>query len=121
MKKKCPVCRKKFTPRTSRSVYCTDKCANRAKKVRDRYGLGPDDVVALYKKQNGRCAICGTKGDVHELGFYDRPVLAIDHDHNSGLVRGLLCSACNLGIGKLADNWKTIYNAYRYVKHHKGE
>ena len=113
---KCPVCRKMFKPNTHHHKYCSTECGNRAKKIKARYGIDSDTVVQMYKKQNGRCLLCNVKGDVHELGFYDRPVLVIDHNHATGRVRGLLCSPCNLGLGKLQDDWEIIYHAYRYVK-----
>ena len=119
MKHKCPVCRNIFNVNRSNHVYCTVECGNRAKKIRKRYDLSPDDVVKMYKKQNGRCAICGVKGDVFELGFNKRPTLAIDHDHRTGKVRELLCIECNLGIGKLKDCWKVVKNAFKYLKKHK--
>lgn len=115
MKSKCPVCREKFIPYNSRHTYCNARCGNRAKKIKNRYGLHPDDVVQLYKKQRGRCAICNIKGDVFELGFNKRPTLVIDHDHKTGVVRGLLCDECNLGIGKLKDCWKLLKQATEYL------
>jgi hypothetical protein len=73
----------------------------------------------MYKAQDGRCAICSIKGDVRELGFVKRKSLCVDHDHDTGAVRGLLCSPCNLGIGKLADDPVIIHSALKYLKKHK--
>ena len=74
----------------------------------------------MYKEQDGRCAICGIKGDVSELGFTKRELLCVDHDHDSHAIRGLLCSPCNLGIGKLADDPVIVQNAVNYlIKHNR--
>lgn len=116
MKCKCPVCREKFVPYNSRHTYCNTRCGNRAKKIKKRYGLHPEDVVRMYKEQRGRCAICNIKGDVFELGFNKRTTLVIDHNHTTGAVRGLLCDECNLGIGKLKDNWRLLDKASVYLQ-----
>lgn len=74
----------------------------------------------MYKEQDGRCAICDIKGDVQELGYRKRQALCVDHDHETKAVRGLLCGACNLGIGKLADDPAIIQNAANYlIKHNR--
>lgn len=70
----------------------------------------------MYKQQDGRCAICFDRGDVHELGFTGRQTLAIDHCHTTGAVRGLLCSGCNKGIGLLRDDVELMREAIRYLK-----
>jgi len=63
-----------------------------------KYNLTPEKYQAIHDAQGGVCAIClepesflTPKGNI-------RP-LAVDHDHNTGKVRGLLCDRCNLGLG----------------------
>lgn len=73
----------------------------------------------MYKEQDGRCAICGIRGDVRELGYVKRKSLCVDHDHTTNAIRGLLCVPCNLGIGNLADDPVIISNALKYLKKHK--
>lgn len=58
-----------------------------------RYGLTEDSYAELLIKQGGVCAICGGGPDRRS------PNLCVDHDHATGRVRGLLCNACNLGVG----------------------
>jgi hypothetical protein len=55
------------------------------------YGLGPGDYERMYERQDGCCALCGAA----------RAVLSVDHDHETGRVRGLLCNRCNLFVGQL--------------------
>lgn len=61
--------------------------ATHTKMVAKTYGLGPGEYAALLEAQGGRCAICRAKPKSKRL--------AVDHDHKSGAVRGLLCSGCN--------------------------
>lgn len=65
----------------------------------------------LLEAQDNRCAICGTdepggRGD----GF------VVDHCHSTGRIRGLLCSACNTGLGLFKDNAETLAKAIKYLK-----
>lgn len=66
----------------------------RRKRVRNarRYGLTIDEYDALFEAQGGLCAICG------EPDVTGRRV-AVDHDHVTGRVRGLLCGRCNMFVG----------------------
>jgi Recombination endonuclease VII len=63
-----------------------------------------------------RCAICNqeerkvTRGKV--------VMLAVDHDHATGKVRGLLCHTCNVALGLLQDSPGLLANALSYVRHH---
>lgn len=62
------------------------------------YGLTAEEVRAVWEHQQGRCAICKKR-------FTNRTrVAAVDHDHGSGLVRGLLCRPCNWAIGERHDD-----------------
>jgi hypothetical protein len=65
------------------------------------------EYYALKEKQNGKCAICG-------LAF-GRRRLAIDHDHATGRVRGLLCVLCNSGIGHFRDDKTRLLAAIEYL------
>src|SRR6266550_1376817 len=75
------------------------------------YGLSEDVYQALLLKQGGLCAICG--------GPPKRRTLAVDHDHKSGEVRGLLCDRCNVGLGWIED-FEYQHNANRYLVEHAG-
>ncbi|HET9609909.1 MAG TPA: endonuclease VII domain-containing protein, partial [Acidimicrobiales bacterium] len=74
----------------------------RKRALRDQYyrrtfGISADDVDALLEAQGGGCAICG-----------ERPArvasLHLDHCHETGAVRGILCLSCNQGLGKFRDD-----------------
>lgn len=81
-----------------------------------RYGLTVSDLQAMAIAQNHRCAICDELES--ELRNGKAKHLAVDHDHNTGAVRGLLCSACNTGIGKFKDDPKLLQAAIAYLAKH---
>lgn len=66
--------------------------------------MGVEDLKLLVEKQNGLCAIC--QRDC---------ALVIDHDHTTGIVRGLLCSPCNIAIGLFGDSEQNLHNAIGYL------
>lgn len=68
---------------------------NRVKHLVRTYGITVEEYENLLKEQNGVCAICANPPGKRRL--------AVDHDHETGLVRGLLCSPCNTGIGLLKN------------------
>jgi len=61
--------------------------------LRAIYGVGATEYDRLLLNQNGRCAICGT---TEPSNWAKRKRFCIDHDHVTGVVRGLLCGRCNL-------------------------
>jgi hypothetical protein len=77
-----------------------------------KYGITLEDYNRMFEEQGGRCAICGT----HQCAT--GRALAVDHDHKTGKVRGLLCQACNTAIGKLNDDPELIHKAADYVATH---
>ena len=71
------------------------------------YGLTEVELAAMEAAQQGICLICG---EFAEAG------LRVDHDHATGAVRGLLCNACNLGLGAFRDNPLRLLRAARYLR-----
>jgi len=80
-----------------------------------RQGLSAEDYQALLKKQQGRCAVCGIR-DGHRSCRGRHCRLALDHDHRTGTIRGLLCNNCNRGLGRFKDSVKLLEAAVRYLK-----
>lgn len=76
-----------------------------------RYNITPEAYDKLVEDQDGRCAICKTdklrNGDAN---------LHLDHDHATKMVRGLLCTTCNLGLGHFKDDIAFIESALEYLK-----
>ncbi|MEU8683182.1 endonuclease VII domain-containing protein [Streptomyces sp. NPDC048611] len=84
------------------------KAAAHASTVQAKYGLDPGDYDRLYALQNGVCAICQ-----RATGKTRR--LSVDHDHETGLVRGLLCRPCNSMLGHGRDDPKFFGRAATYL------
>jgi hypothetical protein len=77
-----------------------------------RNGLDPDLVLAYYDAHDGRCEICG---EPPREGGRD---LNMDHDHESGEFRGMLCGNCNAGLGRFKDDPARLESAIMYLKRH---
>ncbi len=75
------------------------------------YGLTQDDYDALLVAQDGRCAICGRQ----DSGTVLHEKLGVDHNHATGIARGLLCQPCNAGLGGFKDNPAFLAAAISYL------
>lgn len=84
----------------------------RTRKLRIKYGISPKEYEEMHEKQKGVCHIC-FKPSKTKSGVDKR--LSIDHDHQTGGVRGLLCSKCNLGLGLFEDNPELLKKAGEYL------
>ena len=85
--------------------------AHRNRKLRDIYKINPDDYDKMITVQSGRCAICGTDDPGRGSTFFP-----VDHDHETGVVRGLLCHGCNLGIAHFSDDPGKLEAAAAYLR-----
>lgn len=81
------------------------KALCRSSKLKNDYGMTLEDYESLVESQNGCCAICHT----------ETIKLVVDHCHKTKVVRGLLCSPCNTGIGHLKDDVARLQSAIDYL------
>lgn len=82
--------------------------------LKKHYGITLEDYNALHDKQKGNCAICGNP-EVRIIR--DKVIkLAVDHCHQTGNIRGLLCSNCNTGIGALKHDIDRLKTAIEYLE-----
>jgi Recombination endonuclease VII/HNH endonuclease len=88
------------------------------KEIERKFGLSLADYSALVALQDNKCAICNCAETATRNGRVK--ALAVDHDHETGEIRGLLCVACNTGIGKFKDNRNTMLAAIKYLDKHSG-
>ncbi len=80
-----------------------------------RLGCTPEQYQELLRKQGGKCAICGTpEGHRSRYGRVCR--FSVDHNHQTGTVRGLLCNNCNRGLGRFKDSATLLEAALRYLQ-----
>lgn len=79
-------------------------------RLQREYGITQDQLNALIEFQDSKCGIC-----LKAIGN-TRASLNVDHDHKTGIVRGVLCSSCNTAIGRLGDNAEGIKRALYYLE-----
>src|SRR5438876_4448518 len=115
---RCKECSKANT----RSHYNHDKM--RDWHLRYNYnGFGVTDFNAMALAQNGVCACCGNPPTLingrSRRSSSTPPRLFIDHDHTTGVVRGLLCNDCNLALGYLHEDPERILDLLTYALKHR--
>lgn len=134
--KKCDCARKKRQyrddPQRHRDRKVAEYWANREKKKEQRhrlywmrqptygsqsfrkYGMTVGEYDTMFAAQAGKCAICRQPETATRLGKVRK--LCVDHDHETGRIRGLLCSDCNFGIGMLKENPQILEAAAKYLE-----
>lgn len=84
---------------------------NRRNLLMNTYGITLEEYAMMFMEQDGVCAIC-------KLPERDERNLCVDHDHETGLVRGLLCSKCNKALGGFNDQVELVEAALQYLLNH---
>lgn len=87
------------------------RAQNKRNRIRRVFGLTPQQLNQMKVDQQGLCAIC----------FQPEPLkrsLAIDHDHVTGKVRGLLCTRCNTALGMIQEDVEILINMTAYIDQH---
>lgn len=79
--------------------------------IKRTYGIDADTYYKMLTDQNYKCAICGTA----ENNSVNKTKMFIDHCHDSGKVRGLLCAKCNFALGNFNDDIEILKNAISYL------
>jgi len=88
-----------------------DPAKKREYDLSTQFGITTKEYEEMFQKQQGACAICGTTEFNYSRG--KRP--HIDHCHQTGKVRGLLCGHCNIGIGQFFDNVSLLEKTIKYL------
>ncbi|MGH7743346.1 MAG: endonuclease VII domain-containing protein [Candidatus Dormibacteria bacterium] len=81
----------------------------RAAYLKRKYGITQDQYEDMHAAQHGLCATCNIGG----------VSLFIDHDHETGAVRSLLCNDCNLALGHVNDSTDVLRNLIFYIESHR--
>lgn len=97
----------------SRENYTPSPESERSRNLRRKYGISGEQFDEMMESQNGRCAICSVKFDGSGSKAKHGPL--VDHCHNSSKVRGLICRACNFGLGKFEDDPNRLLTAAAYL------
>lgn len=99
----CKECKKKYQELNRNRI--------KNKRLETKYNITLEHYEDLLKKQNYRCAICKTnKPKGRNKKFH------VDHDHETGKVRGLLCHHCNVALGSFFDSIDNLNKAIEYLK-----
>jgi hypothetical protein len=98
---------RKANPERQKAIY-------RRNNLKRNYGITAEEYGRMLEAQGGRCAGCGRtdSGDRRNVS------LAVDHDHKTGKVRGLLCSPCNRVLGKVDDSPDRLMALAAYLLQH---
>lgn len=107
-----PTRYKRQRPEYFKEYYQNNKHLKRAYKLQTLYGITPEQYDEMLAAQDGRCGNC------RELPKSNKR-FAVDHDHNTGKVRGLLCDLCNRFIVFSVENYPAqVANAHEYLRQH---
>ena len=108
----CKECNKKHASKRH------EKYPNRRVNIhlKQNYGITLEDYNRMCEEQDGKCAICGTEDPGGNSGVKR---FAVDHNHDTGKVRALLCSICNTGLGKFGDKLDLVEKAAAYLRKHQ--
>ncbi len=129
--KRCKVCSGIFKPRARTQNTCSYDCRvlDSVETKFSGYGLSLKDYLTLWDSHNGKCHIC--RGEGFKMGARKHSrrgakkfvsesqqalPLVVDHCHDTGKVRGLLCHNCNRGIGLLQDDPEIVRIALKYLE-----
>lgn len=107
----CVNCKREWR----KAYHLTRLDIDRGHLLKGRYKITLENYDAILAKQNGKCAICGSS-----VGSEKRGRLFVDHDHETGMVRGLLCHKCNVGIENFSESMDLLKNAIEYIRQWQG-
>lgn len=104
----CKICHRELNAQWRKAWRKKNPAAYRKYRIKDKakiYGLLPDELQLLEQRSAGRCEVCGKSKK-----------LCIDHDHRTGVVRGLLCLTCNIALGAARESVSTLQQILIYLR-----
>lgn len=102
--------RRERAAQRSREHYATKKNMHVCASLTRKYGISLDEYDRMLEEQGNECAVCDRTPEDNGRR------LAVDHNHSTGEVRGLLCDQCNVALGKLQDSPALLRNALAYLE-----
>lgn len=99
--------------------YAKQQLAKKKNNILKWYGVSWEDFLAVLRYQNYKCAICGKKLNATGDRSTQGEAANIDHNHETGKLRGILCINCNKLLGHCKDSIETLENAIKYLEIHK--
>jgi hypothetical protein len=141
--RKCRVCDKEYVPLQKRGIgrlTCSDDCLKIHRlawakerrettktwtdreiksRLKTKYGLTPEQYARMLEDQNHACAICSRPERSSQTKKGEPKMLAVDHCHSTGKIRGILCSHCNRALGLFEDKIDLLQKAANYLQSHQ--
>ena len=132
--KECPVCKTTEHPKSTNKGHLCKPCAIERSmrwiranperfffnQLKSKYGIEKEEYLGKLVKQGGRCKICLEVETDTDKRTGKVKSLAVDHNHETGQVRDLLCRRCNTALGLLKEDPKRIQNMINYLNEHNG-
>ena len=117
----CNSCECKGRNLHRKTKHVSGLSIQKAESLKTNFKLNADDYILMIKTQDNKCAICGDKES--HIDFHTRKTkeLAVDHNHETGEIRQLLCHACNMGIGLFKEDGERMLKAIKYLEKYKKE
>lgn len=105
---KCKHCDKSVVP--PKRVCAHHEMMHRSHYLKKMYNITAAQYQEMWEESNGKCWICGWAWKAGKRR------LSVDHDHKTGMIRGLLCYTCNKGLGVFRDRVEVLLNAAKYLQ-----
>lgn len=129
--RQCKECGCDIVGRAKQAKFCTETCKRagmlkqnpsrsregaRKLAIKYKYNLEWSDYQRMHEESSGGCEICGTPLSL--LKSADKETAFVDHCHETGKVRGILCNPCNRGLGYFRDSRLHLQQALNYLEKH---
>lgn len=105
---KCKLC---MSDIYKKRIAELDPSGSRIRNLKSKYGLTEQEYMKIHEEQDGRCKICG-EPETSKRSLW----LSVDHDHETGRIRGLLCRSCNTALGHAKENLEILYGLIFYIE-----
>lgn len=115
---RCKACKNEYSRRRCKTLV--GHLVLRKRHLKAKFGITLEKYERMFEEQDGLCAICGQP----EIIFHPQGtpwLLSVDHSHETGQVRALLCNACNQGIGWFERDMDMSLKFIEYLEKHAKE
>jgi len=116
--------RKRIKPQYFKKYYSKNRTQYREHQLKYKFGMTIAEYNIMLNRQGGTCAICNEKNFTRQKGTHNNKAvamsLAVDHNHKTGQIRGLLCNGCNTSLGKFKDDPTLLKKALEYLEEADG-
>lgn len=115
---RCKECDDKARQQWSEKNPERAKESQRKRNLKHKYGLTIEDYDRILEDQGNSCAICHKKDYEVSGDRFSKIKFAVDHNHTTGKVRGILCNQCNRALGMFSDSEEVLRSALKYLETH---